>query len=330
MNTQPATQTTTPTNAATTAPAPAATPATPATSTGAGARPKVTVPRLAEMKAAREPIAMVTAYDYPSAQVVEAAGVDVVLVGDTAAMMVLGYDSTVPVTMTEMLVLAAAVRRGLTTPLLIGDLPFGSYERSDEQAVENAQRYMKEAGCDAVKLERGGTSADRARAITRAGIPVMGHVGLTPQTESKLGGYKTQGRSASGAAQIAADAIALQEAGCFAIVFEAIPAAVTEMLMPLLHIPVIGIGAGAAADGQVLVYHDLLGIHGGHLAKFVKRYADVRGEMIRGVSSYVADVRAGTFPGPEHAYRIRSNELADLRGLLDRTTILPGARAAIG
>ena len=302
----------------------------PAVSTTTPARAKVTVPRLAEMKAAGEPIAMVTAYDYPSAQVVEEAGADVVLVGDTAAMTVLGYDSTVPVSMTEMLVLAAAVRRGLTTPLLIGDLPFGSYERSDEQAVENAQRFLKEAGCDAVKLERGGTSADRARAIIRAGIPVMGHVGLTPQTESKLGGYKTQGRSASGAAQIAADAIALQEAGCFAIVFEAIPAAVTEMLMPLLQIPVIGIGAGPATDGQVLVYHDLLGIHGGHIPKFVRRYVDVRGEMIRGVSAYVADVRAHAFPGPEHVYGIRATELADLRSLLDRTTILPGARTGIG
>ena len=178
-------------------------------------------------------------------------------------MTVLGYDSTVPVGMEEMLMLAAAVRRGLRTPFLIGDMPFGSYERSNEQAIANAQRFVKEAGCDAVKLERGGASVDRARAIIRAGIPVMGHVGLTPQTATALGGYKAQGKTAGRAAQIAEEALALQAAGCFAIVFEAVPAAVTEALMPKLEIPVIGIGAGHDTDGQVLVFHDLLGIFGG-------------------------------------------------------------------
>ncbi len=291
-------------------------------------RTRVTPPRLAEMKAAGEPIAMVTAYDFPSAQVAEEAGVDVVLVGDTAAMVVLGHDSTVPVGMTEMLVLAAAVRRGLRTPLLIGDLPFGSYERSDEQAVENAQRFLKEAGCNAVKLERGGVSVERVKAIVRAGIPVMGHVGLTPQTVSQLGGFKTQGRTAASAAAIAAEALALQEAGCFAIVFEAVPAAVTEILMPLLDVPVIGIGAGPATDGQVLVFHDLLGIYSGHTPKFVKRYADVRGEMLRGVAAYVSDVRGRAFPGPEHVYAIAPAELAELRRILDRKAVLPWARLA--
>ena len=197
------------------------------------------------MKASGEPIVMVTAYDYPSAQVVEEAGVDVVLVGDTAAMIVLGHDSTTPVGMDEMVMLAAAVRRGLRTPLLVGDMPFGSYEASNEQAIANAQRFVKEAGCDAVKLERGGASVDRARAIVRAGIPVMGHVGLTPQTATALGGFKAQGRTAERAAKIAEDALALQAVGCFAIVFEAVPAAVTEALMDQLEVPVIGIGAGA-------------------------------------------------------------------------------------
>ena len=187
---------------------------------------------------------MVTAYDYPSAQVAEEAGVDIVLVGDSGAMTVLGHDSTVPVGMDEMLMLAAAVRRGLKTPLLVGDMPFGSYESSNEQAIANAQRFVKEAGCDAVKLERGGASVDRARAIIRAGIPVMGHVGLTPQTATALGGYKAQGRTGERAAKIAEDAFALQAVGCFAIVFEAIPAAVTEAMMPQMEIPVIGIGAG--------------------------------------------------------------------------------------
>src|SRR5256885_8447389 len=227
-------------------------------------RPAVTLSKLAEKKALGEPIVMVTAYDYPSAQVAEAAGVDVVLVGDSGAMTVLGYPSTVPVSLEEMLMLAAAARRGLTTPLVVGDMPCGSYEVSDEQAVASAQRFVKEAGCDAVKLERGGSSADRARAIVEAGIPVMGHVGLTPQTATALGGYKAQGRTAEAALRVAEDALALQEAGCFAIVFEAIPAAVSEELMERMDSSVIiGIGAGAATDGQVLVFHDLPGIREG-------------------------------------------------------------------
>src|SRR5947207_1145837 len=189
----------------------------------------MTLPRLAEKKRLGEPIVMVTAYDYPSAQVAQAAAVDVVLVGDSGAMTVLGYPSTVPVSTDEMLMLASAVRRGLKTPLLVGDLPFGSYEASNEQAIATATRFVKEAGCEAVKLERGGTSVERARAIVQSGIPVMGHVGLTPQTATALGGYRAQGRTAERALQVAGDALALQEAGCFSIVFEAIPAAVSEL-----------------------------------------------------------------------------------------------------
>src|ERR1700742_5120969 len=180
----------------------------------------MTLPRLADKKRLGEPIVMVTAYDYPSAQVAQEAGVDVVLVGDSGAMTVLGYPSTIPVSIDEMLMLASAVRRGLQTPFLVGDLPFGSYEGSDEQAIATAQRFIKEAGCDAVKLERGGTSVQRARAIVDSGIPVMGHVGLTPQTATALGGYKAQGRTADRALTVARDAIALQEAGCFSLVFE--------------------------------------------------------------------------------------------------------------
>ncbi len=281
-----------------------------------GDRQPMTLPQLREMKEAGEPIVMVTAYDHPSAQVVEEAGVDMVLVGDSAAMTVLGYDSTVPVGMDEMLMLAAAVRRGLRTPFLIGDMPFGSYERSDEQAVENALRFVKEAGCDAVKLERGGSSVDRAKAIVNAGIPVMGHVGLTPQTATQLGGYKAQGKTAERAAQIADEALALQEAGCFAIVFEAVPAAFTEAIMSRMEIPVIGIGAGHDTDGQVLVFHDLLGIFGGQAAKFVKRYANVREEMVTGVAQYAAEVRSGAFPGAEHIYAIDPAELSEFRAYL--------------
>jgi 3-methyl-2-oxobutanoate hydroxymethyltransferase len=253
---------------------------------------------------------MVTAYDHPSAKVAEAAGVDIVLVGDSAANNVLGYTDTVPVTVEELLMLTAAVRRGLRAPLLVGDLPFGSYEASDEQAIATAHRFVKEAGCDAVKLEG---SADRARAIVKAGVPVMGHVGLTPQTATALGGYRAQGRTAERAKAVLDEALELQEAGSFAIVFEAIPAEVTDVIMGRMEVPIIGIGAGPSTDGQVLVLHDLLGIHGGSQPKFVKRYADVRGEMLRGLQAYAEDVRTRAFPGPEHAYGIAPEELARLK-----------------
>src|ERR671928_574832 len=242
----------------------------------------MTLSRLAEKKALGEPIAMVTAYDYPSAQVAEDAGVDLVLVGDSGAMTVLGYPSTVPVSVEEMLMLAGAARRGLTTPMLVGDLPFGSYEESNEKAIRTAQRFVKEAGCDAVKLERGGSSVERARAIVDSGIPVMGHVGLTPQTATALGGYRSQGRTAERAMEVVEDALALQDAGCFALVFEAVPSELTAAVMPRIEIPVVGIGAGPATDGQVLVFHDLLGIYDGHAPRFAKRYGEVREQMIAG------------------------------------------------
>ena len=279
----------------------------------------MTLPRLAEKKRLGEPIVMVTAYDYPSAQVAEAAGVDVVLVGDSGAMTVLGYPSTVPVSTDEMLMLSCAVRRGLRTPLLVGDLPFGSYESSDELAIATAQRFIKEAGCDAVKLERGGTSVKRARAIVEAGIPVMGHVGLTPQTATALGGYRAQGRTAERALGVARDALALEQAGCFSLVFEAIPAAVAAALVPRLHIPVIGIGAGSETDGQVLVFHDLLGIYDGHAPRFAKRYGEMREQMIAGVAAYASEVRSGSFPGPEHAYSIDDDELRAFEAGLEQT-----------
>ncbi len=270
----------------------------------------MTLPRLADKKRLGEPIVMVTAYDYPSAQVAQEAGVDVVLVGDSGAMTVLGYPSTVPVSIDEMLMLTAAVRRGLKTPLLVADLPFGSYEASDQQAIATAQRFIKEAGADAVKIERGGTSVQRALAIVEAGIPVMGHVGLTPQTATALGGHRAQGRSADQALAVAHDAVALQQAGCFSVVLEAIPAAVTAVLMSQMEIPVIGIGAGDATDGQVLVFHDLLGIYDGHIARFVKRYGDVRAHMVAGVAEYADDVRNRRFPAAEHFYSIDEQELA--------------------
>jgi 3-methyl-2-oxobutanoate hydroxymethyltransferase len=283
-------------------------------------RPAISLSTLAEKKALGEPVVMVTAYDYPSAQVAEEAGVDVVLVGDSGAMTVLGHPSTVPVTLEELLMLAKAVRRGLSTPLMIGDMPFGSYEASNEEAIHNAQRFIKEAACDAVKIERGGTSVERARALVGAGIPVMGHVGLTPQTATALGGYRSQGRTAERALNVLHDAVALQDAGCFALVFEAIPSALTEAIMPRMEIPVIGIGAGGATDGQVLVFHDLLGIYDGHAARFVKRYANVRDEMIRGVTAFADEVRARRYPEPEHGYTMAPDEVARLHELLQEQT----------
>jgi 3-methyl-2-oxobutanoate hydroxymethyltransferase len=278
-----------------------------------------TLPLLIEKTRLGEPIVMVTAYDFPSARAAEAAGVDLVLVGDSAATTVLGYDATTPVELEDMLVLTRAVRRGLRTPLLIGDLPFGSYEVSDEQAITTALRMVKQAGCEAVKLEGGGeASVSRARAIVGAGIPVMGHVGLTPQTATALGGWKAQGRTATAAFRIAAEALALQDAGCFALVFEAIPSAVSEELMALLEIPVIGIGAGPATDGQVLVFHDLLGIRDGLGARFVKRYANLQQEMNSGVAAFAQDVRSRRYPAPEHTYKIDPAEVAELHTLLQR------------
>jgi 3-methyl-2-oxobutanoate hydroxymethyltransferase len=289
-------------------------------------RVAMSLPRLEEMKRNREPIVMVTAYDYPSATVAEAAGVDLVLVGDSAANVVLGYERTDLVSMEEMIVLGKAVRRGLKTPLMIGDMPMGSYEASNELAVQNAQRMVKETGCQVVKLEAGGLSVERARAIIRAGVPVMGHVGLTPQTATALGGYKAQGKSAKAAIALCEDALALQAVGCFAIVFEAVPSAVTEVIADRLEVPSIGIGAGPATSGQVLVFHDLLGITTGRMAKFVKRYADVHETMVGAVREYAADVRSRRFPEPDHVYGVEPSELAEFRSYLDQESLsAPGS-----
>jgi len=286
----------------------------------AGRQP-VNLPRLAEMKAKGEPIAMITAYDYPSAKVAEEAEVDIVLVGDSAANVVLGYSGTEAVTLEEMIMLGKAVRRGLKTPLMVGDMPMGSYESSNELAIQNAQRLVKETGCQTVKLEAGGVSVERARAIVRSGIPVMGHVGLTPQTATALGGYKAQGKTAQSAIQLCEDALALQAVGCFAIVFEAVPAAITEAIVEKLEIPVIGIGAGPAPAGQVLVFHDLLGITTGRMAKFVKRYANVHDEMVGGVRRYIDEVRTHHFPEPDHVYGVEPAELAEFRRYLDQESL---------
>src|ERR1035441_7551106 len=243
----------------------------------------MTLPRLAEDWRLGNPIVMATAYDFPSGQIVDAAGADIVLVGDSGAEVVLGYDSTVAVSVGEMLMLTAARRRGGRSALLVADLPFGSYEASDEQAIRTAQRFVKQARADAVKLEGGGPAQlSRIRAIVGAGIPVMGHVGLTPQTATALGGRRVQGRTAQRALALAVQARAVADANAFAIVFEAIPAAVAAAMMGRLEIPVIGIGAGPATDGQVLVFHDLLGIYDGHAPRFAKRYGEAGGGVVGG------------------------------------------------
>jgi 3-methyl-2-oxobutanoate hydroxymethyltransferase len=236
-------------------------------------------------------------------------------------MVVLGYRGTEPVSMEEMVMLGKAVRRGLRAPLMVGDMPMGSYEASNEIAVQNAQRLIKETGCQVVKLEAGGTSVERARAIVRSGIPVIGHIGLTPQSATALGGYKTQGKTAQGAIQLCEDALALQSVGCFAIVFEAIPAAITEAIVEKLDVPTIGIGAGPTTAGQVLVFHDLLGISTGRMARFVKRYAEVHEEMVRGLSEYTAEVRSRNFPEPDHVYAVEPAELEQFRRYLDQESL---------
>lgn len=280
-------------------------------------RNKVTLRRLAEMKARHEPIVMVTAYDYPTARVAERAEVDMVLVGDSAAQVVLGHESTVAVTVDELLVLARAVRRGVQSAFVVCDLPFGSTEVSDEQAVATASRFVKEAGADGIKVEGGGPARlSRIRAIADAGIPVVAHVGLTPQTAVALGGLRAQGRTADSAARFVREALAVQDAGAALLVVEAVPAEVVDVVLPALEIPVIGIGAGRA-DGQVLVMHDLLGITEGKAATFVKRYARIGEDMVGGVQAYAQDVRDGAFPAAEHGYSANEDALAAARAELE-------------
>jgi 3-methyl-2-oxobutanoate hydroxymethyltransferase len=272
---------------------------------------KLPLPELAELKRRGEKIVMVTAYDAPSARIADAAGVDLILVGDSAAMVLLGHDSTVPASMDEMSMLTAAVVRGAKRPIVIADMPFGSFQISDEHALEHAVRFVKEAGADAVKLEGAGPSLSRVRAIVDAGIPVMGHIGLTPQSATALGGFKAQGRTAAKARKLVDDANALQAAGCFALVLEAVPAAVAAEVTRRLSIPTIGIGAGADCDGQVLVWHDLLGLYEGRSPRFVKRYAEVGEEIKRALERYAEDVRTGRFPEEQHTYAMPEEELSE-------------------
>jgi 3-methyl-2-oxobutanoate hydroxymethyltransferase len=271
---------------------------------------KLPLPELLEMKRRGEKIVMVTAYDAPSGRLADAAGVDLILVGDSSGMVVHGRESTVPVTLEEILFMTQWVTRGAKRPIVIADMPFGSYEASNEQAIANAVRLVKDGGADAVKLERGGTTIDRARAIAGAGIPVMGHVGLTPQTATVLGGFKAQGRTAGRAEQLVEDALGLQDAGCFAIVLEAVPPPVARAATQALGVPTIGIGAGGDTDGQVLVWHDMLGYYEGHAPRFVKRYAELGETIVEALGRYAEEVRSGAFPEERHTYTMPDEERA--------------------
>jgi 3-methyl-2-oxobutanoate hydroxymethyltransferase len=285
--------------------------------------PKVTTVRLQEKRAADEPISVVTAYDYPTAKLADEAGIDVVLVGDSLAMVVLGQPNTLSVTMDEMLHHCRAVSRGAQRPLLVGDMPFGSYQADRADAVRNATRFLAEAGMDAVKLEGGRRMADTVRAIVDAGIPVQGHVGLLPQSEKVMGGMRVQGRTAAGALAILEDALALEDAGCFAIVIEGVPARVAAEITARVQIPTIGIGAGPSTSGQVLVLHDLVGLYE-RSPRFAKRYADAGRAIGDALRTYREDVTARRFPAPEHAYSMPDDEWTTFEAGLRR----PSTRAA--
>lgn len=271
---------------------------------------RVTILALKKKKEIGEPISMLTAYDFPSAQLVDAAEVDMILVGDSLGMVVLGYDSTVPVTMEEMLHHCRAVARGATHAFLVGDMPFMSYQADTAEAVRNAGRLLKEGNMDGVKLEGGRDTAATITAIVKAGIPVQGHIGLTPQSISQLGGYRIQGKTAVSAATLMDDALALQDAGCFSIVLEAVPAVVASRITARLDIPTIGIGAGAGCDGQVLVFHDVLGLYDTRLPRFVKQYANLRQPIIEAFRSYIREIKSRQFPEEKHTYAMKSGEEA--------------------
>lgn len=285
---------------------------------GAPAPGKLPITDLPGMKENHSPIAMITAYDAPSGRLADAAGADIILVGDSAAMTALGHDSTVTATMEEMLMLTRAVTRGAHRPLIVADMPFGSFQISDELAVTNAIRFVKEAGADAVKIEGAGTMLSRVHAIVGAGVPVMGHIGLTPQSATALGGFKAQGRTAAKAAQLVADALALEAAGCFSVVLEAVPSPVAGKITELVAIPTIGIGAGPDVDGQVLVWHDLLGLYDGHAPRFVKQYANLSTEIQHAIEAYIGDVRERRFPEEVHTYGMPAEELAAFEAGLER------------
>ena len=290
---------------------------TAAVGTAVTQRKKVTTVVFRQKKERGEPIGMLTAYDYPTALAEDQAGIDSILVGDSLGMVVLGYQNTLPVTMDDMLHHCRAVARGAKYALLIGDMPFMSYQADVNDAVRNAGRFLQQAGMDAVKLEGGRERVEAVRAIVNTGIPVMGHLGLTPQSVHQLGGFRPQGKTASAAKRLLEDALLLEEAGCFSIVLESVPAKLAELISKKISIPTIGIGAGVGCDGQVLVTHDLLGLFDRFTPKFVKKYADFHGEMQRAFSEYISDVQNRSFPAAEHSVEMDDKEWQALQKEMD-------------
>jgi len=280
-------------------------------------RTKVTVYRLWEMKRSGQKISMITAYDYPTGVWAERAAIDILLVGDSMAMTVLGYPNTLPATMEELVAHSQAVNRGNSTSFVLGDMPYMSYQPAVEMAVQNAGRFMSEGGCDGIKLEGGIAMADRVEAIVNAGIPVMGHLGLTPQSASMLGGFKAQGKDALIAKTIIDDARVLEEAGAFSILLEAVPSKVSKLVTERAGIPIIGIGAGPDCDGQILIFHDMFGLYPAFTPKFAKQYADVGKTIVEGLQRYADEVREGVFPEPKHSFTISDEQYEDLLAMLE-------------
>lgn len=274
---------------------------------------RLTINKIQEKKNAGERITMLTAYDYPTAQVVDEAGVDLILVGDSLGMVVLGYESTIPVTMDDMIHHTKAVVRGSKNALVIGDMPFMSYQVGISETLRNAARFLQEAGCQAVKLEGGVTVAESVRRIVDCGIPVMGHIGLTPQSINQLGGFRVQGKTLEAAERLLDDALALEKAGAFAVVMELVPRELAKLITSKLRIPTIGIGAGPWCSGQVLVIHDMLGLYTDFVPKHTKQYARMAGALKSAISDYVKEVRSGKFPGPEHSATIDESILDGLQ-----------------
>ncbi|MDQ7778914.1 MAG: 3-methyl-2-oxobutanoate hydroxymethyltransferase [Planctomycetota bacterium] len=272
-------------------------------------RTKVTIQQLFEMKRRKEKISWLTAYDYPTALYMDRAGIEMILTGDSLGMVVLGYESTLPVTMDAMILHTQAVRRGAKTAFLVGDMPYMSYQPGVETAIRNAGRFMAEAGCDAIKLEGGVRVADKVKGIVDSGIPVVGHIGLTPQSSAQLGGFKVQGKDAETAKALVADARALEAAGAFAILLECVPTKVSRLIMENVSSIIFGIGAGDVCDGQLLISHDILGLFECFTPKFVKRYAEIGKTVQDACAAYHDDVKKCRFPGPEHAFTIAESEL---------------------
>ncbi len=276
-------------------------------------RKKITPVDVQAMKRQGKRIAMLTAYDYPTALLEDRAGIEIILVGDSLGMTVLGYENTVPVTMEEMIHHTKAVSRGAKVALIIGDMPFMSYNASEREAILNAGRFMKEGGADAVKLEGGASVKETVRSIVKAGIPVMGHIGLTPQTISMLGGFKVQGKDAQAAQKIIDDALSLEDAGAFSVLLEAVPAPIAKRVTERLNVPTIGIGAGVHCDGQVLVVHDMLGLFDRFTPKFAKRYVNLSELMLKAFDSYREEVSQGTFPTDQHSFHMDEKELSKVK-----------------